>query len=62
MRDDSDSTPRSPADYLLVVIAFVGFAAGAGGIILTSPFLAVGGATLTLLALLGFIPRRPAGQ
>ncbi len=57
MTEEFHSTDRKPADYLLFAIAFVGFVIGAGGIITSSPGLALTGAILVLLGLLGLLSR-----
>ena len=62
MNDDSDSTPRSPGDYLLFALAFIGFVIEVGGMILSSPFLASTGTAISLLALLCFLPRSSSGD
>jgi len=55
--DNSDSTPRSPGDYFLFALAFIGFVVGMGGMVLSSPFLASTGVAISLLAMLCFLPR-----
>jgi hypothetical protein len=55
MHDNSDSTGRRPEEHLLFAIAFLGFTAGAGGIILSSPAIAFIGAAISLLALWCFL-------
>jgi hypothetical protein len=55
MHDDSDSADRGLGDYLLFAIAFAGFTGAAGGVILSSPCLALTGVVFTLLALWGFL-------
>jgi hypothetical protein len=57
MYDDSDSTDRSVEDYLLFILAFVGFAGASGGVVLSSPAIAFTGAAISLLALLCFLLR-----
>ena len=48
--DYSDSTPRSVGDFLLFALAFLGFAAAAGGVIVSSPGMALTGTVVTLAA------------
>jgi hypothetical protein len=60
MHDDSDSIDRRPEDILLFAIAFFGFAAAVGGIILSSPAIACFGTAISLLALWCFLVRSPA--
>jgi hypothetical protein len=57
MHDDSDSTDRSLDDYLLFTVAFAGFACASGGVVLSSPALALTGAIISLLALWCFLLR-----
>jgi hypothetical protein len=59
MPDYSDSTDRRPGDYLRYAIAFIGFVIAGGGLIVSSPAVALTGATMLLLAVLSFLPRRP---
>ena len=54
MHHQSDSTDRRPEEYLLFACAFLGLAAAASGIILSSPAIAFFGAAVSLLALAGF--------
>ena len=53
MRDESDSSDRKQVDYFLVA---------GGGVIISSPLLALAGAMILVIALLGFLPLRPPGQ
>ncbi len=57
MDNESDPTGRKPGDYLLFALAFSGFVAGSAGVVASSVTLALGGAIILLLALLGFLPR-----
>jgi hypothetical protein len=59
MSDYSDSTDRRPGDYLRFAVAFISFVMAGGGLIVSSPGGAIAGATLLLLAVLSFLPRRP---
>ncbi len=54
MDRQSESTDRKATDYIVFALAFIGFVIAAGGIILSSSFLASAGAVLLLLALLSF--------
>lgn len=57
MHNDSDSTDRSLEDYLLFTVAFAGFACASGGVVLSSPAIALTGAAISLLALWCFLLR-----
>ena len=60
MHDNSDSTDRRPSECLLFALAFLGFGAAVGGIILSSPAIAFLGAAIALLALWCFLlPSEP---
>ena len=62
MRDESDSSDRKQVDYLLFALAFASFVVASGGVIISSPQLALAGAMILVIALLGFLPLRPPGQ
>ena len=51
MHDSSDSKGRKPEKYLLFALTFIGFGVAGSGVIVSSPGIAVTGATLSLLAL-----------
>jgi hypothetical protein len=51
MHDNSDSTRRRPEEYLFFALAFIGFGVAGSGVVVSSPGIAVIGATLSLLAL-----------
>jgi len=51
MDENVNATDRSPRDYLLFALAFVGFGISLAGVVLASPFLAVSGLLLLLFAL-----------
>jgi hypothetical protein len=57
MHDDTDSTDRSVGDYLLFTVSFVGFISASGGVVLSSPTLALAGAVISLLAVWCFLLR-----
>jgi hypothetical protein len=57
MRHNSQSSDRSPEDYLLFAIAVVGFVIAGGGVILSSPAIALAGVGITLLVLGCFLAR-----
>jgi len=54
MADYSDSTDRGPAEYFLFALGFAGFGTAASGVVLSVPIMAVTGAIIFLLAVLGF--------
>lgn len=60
MHDNPDSTDRRPAEYLLFACAFGGLVVAGGGVILCSPGIAVTGATICLLTVLGLLGRNSA--
>lgn len=62
MRDESDSSDRKQVDYFLFALAFASFVVAGGGVIISSPLLALAGAMILVIALLGFLPLRPPGQ
>jgi hypothetical protein len=51
MDDYTDSTDRTAVDYVLFALGFLGFLMGTGGLIVSSPALAVAGGMLLLLAI-----------
>ena len=51
MHDNSDSRGRRPEEYLLFTLAFIGLVGAGGGVIVSSPAIALAGAILSLLAL-----------
>lgn len=51
MNHELNSTDRSPGDYVLFALAFIGFQVAAGGVILASAHLAVLGTILSLVPL-----------
>jgi hypothetical protein len=53
MQKDDESTDRNVADYLLFGLAAFGQLIAAGGIIVSSPGVAVFGGVLVLLGILG---------
>ena len=50
MDTNANQTDRPARDYLLFTLAFLGFGIAGGGIVLASPFLALSGLLLLLLA------------
>ena len=54
MDSNLNRADRSPTDYFLFALAFLGFGTAAAGIVLTSPFMALSGLGLLLLALVCF--------
>ncbi len=62
MNDYTEPDKRRAGDYLLFAIAFISFWITGCGIILSSPPVAFTGATMLLLAVLCFLPRRPPGE
>jgi hypothetical protein len=54
MDEKTDPTARPARDYLLFALACLGFGIAAGGIVLASPFLALSGLLILLLAVTGF--------
>ena len=53
----SDSTDRSPAEYVLFALGFIGFGTAAAGVVLSQPMVAVSGAILFLLVVAAFRSR-----
>jgi len=54
MHRDMDRNERSSTEYLLFALAFLGFGIAAAGIVLASPFLALSGLAVMLIAVSGF--------
>lgn len=54
MADYSDSTDRRPVEYFLFALGFAGFGTAGSGVVLGVPMIAVTGAIIFLLAVLGF--------
>ena len=54
MDNVTNQSERSPGDYLLFALAFLGFGTAGGGIVTASAFLALSGLCLLLIALIGF--------
>ena len=50
----ANSTERKPGEYWLFAVGFAGFGMASGGIILSSPFLALVGGAVLLIAVSGF--------
>jgi hypothetical protein len=57
MQDNAASTGRRPEECLLFAVAFLGFGAAGGGMILSSPAIAFLGTGISLLALCCFLLR-----
>ena len=51
MSDESDSSGPRPEEYLLFALAFISFLVAGGGVIVSSPRIALTGTILSLLAL-----------
>jgi hypothetical protein len=50
----SDSTDRTPTDYVLFALAFIGFVIGLSGVVLTSAWAALSGLLILTLCILAF--------
>ncbi len=57
MSDYSDAADRTPADFFLFALGFLGFMVSATGVIIASVSAAVAGAILLLLVILAFYSR-----
>ena len=62
MNQDFDSTDRKPVDYVLFALGFLGFLTAAGGIVLGSPGIAIGGGAMLVLPVLCFQARPAPGE
>ena len=54
MDRDFDSTDRSPGEYAMFALGFVGFMIAAAGVVLSSSSLAVIGAVILIMAVYSF--------
>jgi len=57
MNTYSESTERTPTDYVRFALGFLGFMIASGGVVVASPALAVLGFLIFLLVLLSFAGR-----
>ncbi|HVV74050.1 MAG TPA: hypothetical protein VHI52_21530 [Verrucomicrobiae bacterium] len=60
METGFDSTDRTPAEYVLFAFGFLGFLLIAGGIVVSSPFVAVAGLAVLFLSVFGSALAAPA--
>ena len=54
MAEYPNSTERKPGEYGLFAVGFAGFGMASGGIVLSSPFFALVGGVVLLIAVSGF--------
>ena len=54
MNKDFDSTDRTPGEYVMFALGFIGFTIAAAGVVLSATPLAVLGAVLLIIAVYSF--------